>query len=432
MQAGEHLHDAAARRVAEQREAPQPQRVDERLEIPDVVLHEVGAFGTPRRVAVPAHVEGDDVVVAGERRRDVVERVRVPGDAVEQDHRRLRRVAPFEVVEAEAVHRRDPIGARRRLCGGQRGEAQGRRDDYQPSHRAIMYDCARKRPSEVPGSRGPSGPEVREIGPLGPLGPVDLLDLFERVRGAVGSDVYAAWRIARPVGARRRDSDPRAVPDARRAAQAAWMAALSALVSALVVALAVYGMPVQLAVIVDALRRGVRPVPDRVDRVRVDHAVPAGGRHRQVRDHQGLGRRADRRSPAAGDVHRVLVRRVHRRRGRVRRAGGGVGRDARGPRLLSVLSRPASACSPTPRRSRSDRSAFPVTTLANVTGLPVLALSAMVGRLCAMISVIIPGYLIVVMVGLEDARSKCCRRSSPAACRSRACSSTCRTTSGRS
>ena len=42
---------------------------------------------------------------------------------------------------------------------------------------------------------------------------------------------------------------------------------------------------------------------------------------------------------------------------------------------------------------------IPVTTLAGVTGLPVLALSAMIGRLCAMISVIIPGYLIVVMAG---------------------------------
>jgi lactate permease len=42
---------------------------------------------------------------------------------------------------------------------------------------------------------------------------------------------------------------------------------------------------------------------------------------------------------------------------------------------------------------------IPVTTLANVTGLPVLALSAMVGRLCAMMSVLIPGYLLVVMAG---------------------------------
>jgi lactate permease len=42
---------------------------------------------------------------------------------------------------------------------------------------------------------------------------------------------------------------------------------------------------------------------------------------------------------------------------------------------------------------------IPVITLANVTGLPVLPLSAMVGRLSAMVSIIIPAYLIAVMVG---------------------------------
>ena len=46
---------------------------------------------------------------------------------------------------------------------------------------------------------------------------------------------------------------------------------------------------------------------------------------------------------------------------------------------------------------------IPVTTLANITGLPVLALSAMVGRLCAMISLFIPAYLIVVMAGWKRA-----------------------------
>jgi lactate permease len=46
---------------------------------------------------------------------------------------------------------------------------------------------------------------------------------------------------------------------------------------------------------------------------------------------------------------------------------------------------------------------IPVITLANVTGLPVMPLSAMVGRLCAMISIIIPGYLIVVMAGWKRA-----------------------------
>src|SRR5215204_3817663 len=46
---------------------------------------------------------------------------------------------------------------------------------------------------------------------------------------------------------------------------------------------------------------------------------------------------------------------------------------------------------------------IPVITLANVTGLPVLPVSAMVGRLCALISVFIPGYLLVVMVGWKRA-----------------------------
>jgi lactate permease len=46
---------------------------------------------------------------------------------------------------------------------------------------------------------------------------------------------------------------------------------------------------------------------------------------------------------------------------------------------------------------------IPVTTLANVTGLPVLALSAMVGRLCSMMSVLIPGYLLIVMAGRKRA-----------------------------
>jgi L-lactate transport len=46
---------------------------------------------------------------------------------------------------------------------------------------------------------------------------------------------------------------------------------------------------------------------------------------------------------------------------------------------------------------------IPVVTLANVTGLPVASLSAMVGRLCALISLFIPGYLVVVMAGRKRA-----------------------------
>jgi lactate permease len=40
----------------------------------------------------------------------------------------------------------------------------------------------------------------------------------------------------------------------------------------------------------------------------------------------------------------------------------------------------------------------PIITLANVTGFPPLPLSAMVGLLCAILSVLIPGYMMVVMV----------------------------------
>ena len=42
---------------------------------------------------------------------------------------------------------------------------------------------------------------------------------------------------------------------------------------------------------------------------------------------------------------------------------------------------------------------IPVVTLAGTTGLPLMSLSAMVGRLCAIVSVFIPGYLMVVMAG---------------------------------
>jgi lactate permease len=46
---------------------------------------------------------------------------------------------------------------------------------------------------------------------------------------------------------------------------------------------------------------------------------------------------------------------------------------------------------------------IPIITLAGTTGLSVPALSAMVGRICAMVSVIIPTYLVVIMAGVSGA-----------------------------
>ncbi len=46
---------------------------------------------------------------------------------------------------------------------------------------------------------------------------------------------------------------------------------------------------------------------------------------------------------------------------------------------------------------------IPVVTLAGITGLPMDALSAMTGRLCALIAIIIPAYMVVIMSGVKGA-----------------------------
>jgi lactate permease len=46
---------------------------------------------------------------------------------------------------------------------------------------------------------------------------------------------------------------------------------------------------------------------------------------------------------------------------------------------------------------------IPVVTLAGITGLPMDALSSMTGRLCAIIAMIIPAYMVVIMSGVRGA-----------------------------
>src|ERR1700685_973190 len=48
--------------------------------------------------------------------------------------------------------------------------------------------------------------------------------------------------------------------------------------------------------------------------------------------------------------------------------------------------------------------AIPIVTLAGITGLPLMRLSAGVGRICAPVSLIVPGYLVVVMGGWKALR----------------------------
>ena len=129
------------------------------------------------------------------------------------------------------------------------------------------------------------------------------------------------------------------------------------LVAALLVSIVVYGMPVRppLATAVYGAAYGL--FPDRLDHPQRGLPLQPDRRDRAVRDRQGVGRAAVRRSAHPGAADRVLVRRVHRGRGGVRHAGGDLGGAADGPRVSRRSTPPACRSSPTPRRSPTARSA---------------------------------------------------------------------------
>jgi lactate permease len=182
----------------------------------------------------------------------------------------------------------------------------------------------------------------------------------------------------------------------------AWMAAMSALVSALIVALFVYGMPVKMALIstLFGAAYGMFPIAWIVfTSILLYRLAVDTGKFEIIKDSVG-GLTSDRRlqamfiafsfgafiEGAAGFGAPVAV------------SGAmlaGLGFDPFFAAGICLLANTAPVA--------FGSIGIPVTTLANVTGLPVGALSAMVGRLCAMISILIPGYLIVVMSGWKRA-----------------------------
>jgi len=105
------------------------------------------------------------------------------------------------------------------------------------------------------------------------------------------------------------------------------------------------------------LWRGVRALPDRVDRVLGRRALSTDGRDRPVRDHQELRRPAHAGSARAGTAHRLRLRRVHRRRSRLRHSRGRGRGDADRFSAFRRSTPRRSASSPTPRRSPSAPSA---------------------------------------------------------------------------
>src|SRR5262245_46769944 len=182
----------------------------------------------------------------------------------------------------------------------------------------------------------------------------------------------------------------------------AWMAATAALISAFVVSLAAYGMPVRLAIIstIYGAAYGLFPIAWIVFasiflyRMAVDT-----GKFEVIKDSVG-GLTNDRRLQALFIAFSfgAFIEGA---------AGFGAPVAIAGAMLAGLGFSPfyaAGIC----LLANTAPVAFgsigiPVTTLANVTGLPVMAMSAMVGRLCAMISLIIPGYLIVVMTNRKKA-----------------------------
>src|SRR3954471_9993932 len=180
--------------------------------------------------------------------------------------------------------------------------------------------------------------------------------------------------------------------------KAAWQSALAALASAFIVAVAVYRMPLKLAVIstIYGGAYGLFPIAWIVFAAILLYRLAVDtGKFEIIKDSVG-GLTDDRRLQAMFIAFSfgAFIEGA---------AGFGAPVAVSGAMLAGLGFQPfyaAGIC----LLANTAPVAFgsigiPVTTLANVTGLPVMALSAMVGRLCALVSLFIPGYLVVVMTG---------------------------------
>ena len=178
----------------------------------------------------------------------------------------------------------------------------------------------------------------------------------------------------------------------------AWMSALAALVSAFVVALAAYGMPVQLAVLstIYGAAYGMFPIAWIVfASIMLYRLAVDTGKFDIIKDSVG----------GLNDDRRLQAMFIAFSFGAFIEGAAGFGAPvAVSGAMLAGLGFPPFYAAGICLLANTAPVAFgsigiPVTTLAAVTGLPVLAVSAMVGRLCAMISLFIPGYLMLVMAG---------------------------------
>ena len=182
----------------------------------------------------------------------------------------------------------------------------------------------------------------------------------------------------------------------------AWMSAVTALVSALLVALVAYGMPLPLALIstIYGAAYGIFPIAWIVfASIMLYRMAVDTGKFEIIKDSVG----------SLNDDRRLQALFIAFSFGAFIEGAAGFGAPVAisGAMLAGLGFSPfyaAGIC----LLANTAPVAFgsigiPVVTLAAVTGLPVLPLSAMVGRLCAMVSLIIPAYLMVVMAGTRRA-----------------------------
>jgi lactate permease len=180
----------------------------------------------------------------------------------------------------------------------------------------------------------------------------------------------------------------------------AWMAALAALASALVVALVAYHMPLQLAAVsaVTGAAYGIFPIAWIVfASIMLYRLAVDTGKFEILKDSVG-SLTNDRRLQALFIAFSfgAFIEGA---------AGFGAPVAVAGAMLAGLGFSPfyaAGIC----LLANTAPVAFgsigiPIVTLAGITGLPVMALSSMVGRLSALMALIIPGYMLLVMVGWE-------------------------------
>ena len=108
--AGVTQRDIASQRMSDDSQRRQMPLIDQLREVVDVVRHCVMAGIRPLRVAMPAQIGCDDVILVRQRPRDPVPVAAMVAPAVDQQQRRRVRVPPIHVMQAQALREEHPRG----------------------------------------------------------------------------------------------------------------------------------------------------------------------------------------------------------------------------------------------------------------------------------------------------------------------------------